>query len=340
MLARLSITQQIKVNIMNKIQKSMGCLLLATSIGGVQASTLDAQVGTNIDAFDVFVKNGVSAGVDKTVSNVNEFNLSGWILSDFGTGAPSLTNSTFTDYILVTTTAMSDAGGSVITSTGLNNTYQLTALIEATGKITNGATGAFTFTGLNSFGLYVDTGFTNAQFTGNLGNFTDGSKVMTGGSLVNLTGLPPSNVGILNPTLGANGEFNLQFQWLQDLVDGQTAAFLRGAGTATSLFDLYPNILSLTAGEVTNQASDINGVKTGSGTSDAARANNIAIMNNFETFFGVTGGAGVTLFQVRSTPDTNLASHTVPEPNMILLMGAGLLGLAGFSSTARRKKVA
>jgi hypothetical protein len=327
---------KIKVKIMNKLQKSVGCLLLASSIGGVQASTLDAEVGVNINDFDVFVAGGNTGGTDKTVAHVNQFNFTGFALSDFGAGtsAPNVVGSIFKDYIVVSGTSLLDSSGTPIGGNQLTNNWELTAVLEATGEITSIA-GAFKFLSLDSFDMYVDAigdssgGITNANFAGSLANFEDGTKVITGGPLVSLTSTTPPNVGALNPTLGANGEFNVQFEWFETV-----AAFLRETGTTTSLFDVFPNILSLTAGEVTLQATNIDGIKAGNGANTTEKLAKIAIMDNFRTYFGVVDGGSIFLTQVSTTPDANLAS--VPEPNIVLLMGVGLLGLA--SSAVRRKK--
>ena len=304
-----------------------GSILIVGSLQ-TNASTLNCNVSgcTNINAFDVYLA-GLGGAAGTIIPNVDEFGWSGYVLSDFGSGAPSITNSTFTDYVILTLQSYKNVGGTTINPQGLAADYEISLAVELTGHITDGATGAFAFDGVNDISMYYDLGTPNGDFLTNLNGFLDGTEVVTEtGSLVSLTTAPSPvpNTGILEASLGASGEFN--FQAGIDTPTGED--FLREAGTTNLLTDVY-NVYSLTAAEVTFQCQQIVGTGLSCNTDLGTYG---TIFGNFEAIYGPFANATLQTF-VSTSPDTNLAT-AVPEPSTLLLISVAMLGLG-----ATRRKI-
>jgi hypothetical protein len=301
-------------------------------------ATLDANAPgtTNIDSYDVDLNGG---SLSSNLNNINQLNLTGFVLSDFGTtGAPSITGSLFTDYIVLNVQTATTSGGGTQSSC-LNSTCEVTVVGQLAGQITDGSTGAFTFTGVNSLEFFLDTGAIGADAELAFGEYFDGTKVMTGGSLVSLTAFPGpvANTGALSPSVGAGGSFNFQNRLLP--VAGQNF-LLNSAGTQSLFNAISPELLfGLTEGQITLQALKGAGTVLASSVCASGGACTLeeTIMKNFIDHYSIAATNTLTLSLVQTSPTLNIASRVpVPEPESILLLG---LGLALLGAAKQRREV-
>jgi hypothetical protein len=284
-------------------------LAATLGFGASPAHAIQAVINwTNIDNYNLDLSAAFAAA--PTFSGGDAVIFTGYSLTDFfdkdSSGGISI-NDTFNDYIVVRSTIFVDDLNNEVGSFS-PTTYELTYVIEATGKITSAA-GGFLFNSISRFDAYLDditNGGSKALFGApDFTKFFDGTNVLTGPSPLVNAGVVQG--GALAPTPGANGEFSLAFE-IQEVL--AAAGFLQDVVTTSSIFDEWERVAYLPDGDLTFL--------------DPTLPTSQAIANQFIGEFGPLTG-GTLLASVAIDGRVDLAA--VPEPSVLALLGLGLMGI-------------
>lgn len=232
-----------------------------------------------------------------------------------GSGAISA-GDTFTEYAAMRITGFTSLDGTDVTPAGYGagaaGTHEITAIFQASGF--QAAGGVYLFNALDRFDVYFDAGraFTKSAFA-NLNTFSDGTKVET------FTFNAPSG-GVNFDPLAPNGTVDM-FLSIHDLLKADPA----GNGKP---FEIAPSGETDPAQMVPDFM--MRGIIDG----------NFNVLNNvpqavFAGYFGYNPADYDFIYGIKT--DGSFNKEIIPEPGTMVLLGSGLLGMAGI---ARRRKKA
>jgi len=293
--------------------------LLAAMIAAPMVGTAQAAIVLNDWTLDLSVVNAALP----TVQNISELTFTGIahaVTANEGGPAGPVGDTGVTDGLL-SITSFVDTGGGIIGGTNLNNTYEITAdfSVDATVVSVDPVTGTQTFahlaTGISDglLDIFVDdqAGCCNSSKGSGLG-YVDGTKIATFRIVTGEGG------GSFTP-LSLDGSDDATFE----LIFALPGVFLDSGGVALAL----GTTLGITDSNF-DADPDNNGVADTTFTpGDATVGFNdwTACLNN------LTQPSDFCAFEDGSF---TIAEEAIPEPSLLALMGAGLLGMAGI----RRRK--
>ncbi|KIH75854.1 PEP-CTERM protein-sorting domain-containing protein [Geoalkalibacter ferrihydriticus] len=273
-------------------------------------------LGTGTAFAQPFWTGAVNDGFDNWVQNVQVFD---WASSGSGLAigladpANIQVGTEFTFLYQARLSGLANPAGQDVNFPGLNDTFEYTFVAQITERISNvidlGADGLqaiFRTTGAGSWYMFhdFDTNSNTAAGTG----FQDGTQVATG------TWLPDQISSFLATVPGEQGQGSF-------IIEG-----LRGVGTEINPDFFYPTLLG--------EEQFIFDIRL-EGTTNVP-----ALDSATTTFFG--GDGPYEAYTVMTTDllfkvDASSRFSVIPEPSTVILLGLGLLGLAGYSRKKLRK---
>lgn len=316
----MRIDQEGKVNIMKLRKTLLGALLAAASMVpmAASASITWAWNYAGLNAAEGYVPAGPFA-MGPVSSAMDELKYTAESIIHWTSGLPFAVGSKFDDYVLLRVDGynLNDVNVSEVNYgsgfPGIPGDHQFTIAIKASGIQTGPNT--YSILSLPLFELRYDSGvggaYTNALFTGPLGNFTDGTLAETGvlisgGGSNTSVGIPDGSIGLIVGLIDNLHNINPLY------------------GT-TELFDgintFLPLPLAVGISDSNNNLCATDGGSAVCGSTELA----------LKTFFGIAGVDDTVTFHTRS--DGSVNKNQVPEPGTLALFGAALFGLAA----ARRR---
>ena len=214
---------------------------------------------------------------------------------------------TFDDYVAIRITGFTDLGDSSLQAMdygdGTGRTHEVTAIARFNGIQTTANT--YAVTNIDQFDVFFDagSGFTGSAFA-NLSTFSDGTLVEQADLL--------AGAGVNTDPLNITGTLSLILS-LEDILHTQSGA----NGEYWELNDLGdPFPMELILG-IVDSNNNVQGLD----------------VSEFESYFSIDTTDWDFFFEANN--DGSFNKEVVPEPATMLLLGSGLIGLAGF---ARKKK--
>jgi len=273
---------------------------------------------TNFDSFTLDF-NEINSNLP-SISDFDSYTHSGW-------GYVQLNpDGTFTDYVVYNVSDFEDKWGNSLgpSTYGTNSTggsWYLTFEAVLTGHVifTSGQEN-FTFDSLNYMNTYLDhawdaDGLTDGSFQNNLQGYLDGTVIVQGISLVD-SGNSQGNSGYIGSAPGDNGEYNVALS-INDVYG------IMETSAGIDLKDLWEVLAWDSDGDLTRHVEDPNDP-----TNDAS-----AIAAEFRKYYGLPDPSQSFIYVIANQKGS-MDTAAIPEPATMLLVGSGLIGLAGLG---RRK---